>query len=71
MSLIQLIIPLPLSTGSIIIFEYGLQMSTLYLCDYMFYNTSDNHMRVRLKPSAAHGSDYINASFIEVLSHTL
>ena len=27
----------------------------------------DNHSRVRLKPTAVQGSDYINASFVDVI----
>ena len=35
-------------------------------CNYYSLRVSDNHTRVRLKPAAAPGHDYINASFIDV-----
>ena len=37
----------------------------LFLSVYIFFST-DNHSRVYLKPAAIQGSDYINASFINV-----
>ena len=34
---------------------------------YTHKNVADSHNQVHLKPSAAPGSDYINASFVEVV----
>ena len=43
----------------------------LKLASFQCFSIADNHSRVRLKPAAMQGSDYINASFVDVSKSTM